>query len=240
MSDEIASLRQREKLRALLRDRGISLRKMSIDLGLNESYFQQFVTYGRPNFVEGRILRDAARYLNVSEDMLSPTLLSLQDSGSQGGFSTGDYRPTPQKRNTESALVVLPCYDLSQGFEASDDWRDEKYQTQHFALSRQMVQYITPAAPENLVMMHLHSDTMSPTLNQGDCIVLDCSYQSASEDGIYVILHENRMLIKRITIDPIRKQLTLSRDNPNYPAIREFDMVNVKVAGRVVWAGKRL
>lgn len=232
MYDEIASLRQREKFRTLLRDRGISLRKMSIDLNLNESYFQQFVAYGRPAFIEGNILRQAASYLNVSEESISSTSFSapelLSASPALASRKAGD-----------SALLLLPCYDLAQKL-GNENWRDEQYLTQHMAFSRQMLQHITPTSPEQLVLLKISNDTMAPTLTKDDYALLDCSYQLASEDGIYAILHELRLLVKRLTVDPIRKQITLSRDNPTYPSIREYSLVDIQVAGRILWVGKRI
>lgn len=239
MSDEIASIRQREKFRALLRDRGISLRRMSIDLGLNESYFQQFVAYGRPSFIEGRILQDAVRYLNVEESLLSPAALALQEPAA-GGFDMSDYRAAAGRRGNEGLVIVIPCYDLSQEIEGNSDWRDEQYQTRHMALSRQMLHEITDTPPENLVLLKVSSDTMAPTLARGDCALLDCSYTTASKDGIYALFHESHLLIKRIAIDPIRKQVRLSRDNTAYADIREYSLIDIRVAGRVIWAGKRL
>jgi phage repressor protein C with HTH and peptisase S24 domain len=239
MNDEIASLRQREKFKSLLRDRGISLRRMSIDLNLNESYFQQFVTYGRPSFIEGDILRQAAAYLGESEEALSASSGAMRDSAPTTEYDPSSYRTPAGRKAGDGSLVVLPCYNLAHKL-ADTNWRDEKFQTQHLAVSRQMLRLITTTAPEHLILLKIHNDAMAPTLSKGDYAILDCSHAVAGEDGIYAILHESNLLIKRLTIDPIRKQVTLSRDNTAYPSIREYSLIDIPVAGRVIWVGKKL
>lgn len=241
MSDEIASIRQREKFKTLLRDRGISLRRMSIDLGLNESYFQQFVTYGRPTFVEGKILAQACAYLGVDDALFTPSALMLQEPKfGDESFAISGHHSSTARRSNDSPLVVLPCYDLAQKFDGNGNWRDERFQAQHMTFSRQMLQFITNSHPEDLVLVRVGSDSMSPTLGKGDCAMIDCGRRRANEDGIYAIMHESHMLVKRVSIDPVRKQVTLSHDNPAYPAAREFSLVDIQVEGRVVWTAKKL
>ncbi|MCH2546475.1 MAG: S24 family peptidase [Alphaproteobacteria bacterium] len=231
MNTEIASIRQREKFKSLLRERGISLRRMSIDLGLNESYFQQFVTYGRPSYIEGNVLELAAQYLDISADVLAPAGLNEPER-------TTPYETSGYKHN-DGTIAVIPCYDLSVKL-AADDWRNEQYQTHHMTFSRQMLRSITPVLPDNLAMLVVANDAMSPLLQQGDNVLLDCTCTTATQDGIYAILHDSYMLIKRLTIDPVRKLVTLSPDNPAYPNTREYSIIDLPLAGRVIWAGKKL
>lgn len=239
MSD-ISSIRQREKFKSLLRERGISLRRMSLDLGLNESYFQQFVAYGRPGSVEGEVLRQAAAYLGVTERELAPPPPALHDSFTPSAYETSGYRGSnAHKPGTENDAVVLPCYDLAS-LPNGEDWRAEGNQGGHMVFSRQMLQYITSTPSDQLALLKIRGDTMAPTLQQGDCALIDCTRTIASEDGIYAIFHESRLLIRRVTVDPIRKQVTLSQDNAAYPAVREYSLVDIRAAGRIIWAGKRI
>lgn len=239
MNNDLSSIRQREKFKALLRDRGISLRRMSLDLGMNESYFQQFVTYGRPPFIDGAVLRQAAIYLDVPESELAAPPTKLQDSLAPAGYDLTGYRSSLQRPGTENDVVVLPYYDLSASY-TGEDWRAEENQAGHMAFSRQMLQGITSAPGGQLALLRVSGDAMTPTLTQGDYVLLDCGHRIASEDGIYVIAHESRLLIKRVSVDPIRRQVTLSCDNASYAASREYSLVDIRVAGRIIWVGKNL
>lgn len=238
MTDAIASIRQREKFRTLLRDRGISLRRISMDLGLNESYFQQFVTYGRPTFIEGDILLQASQYLGVEAEKLAPDAVGFHETG-LADYEASAYRGATGKRQSEGQLALVPCYDISQKIDVST-WHDDDKQVSYIAFSQQFLQLITPVSTEDLVALKVDNDAMAPTLDPGDYVLLDTSHHVVSEDGIYALTHESHLLIKRFTIDPIRKQVTLSCDNPAYPAIREYSLVDVHVAGRIIWASKKL
>jgi hypothetical protein len=239
MSDAIASMQQRDKFRVLLRERGVSLRRMSMDLGLNESYFQQFVTYGRPAFIEGDILRQACEYLGVDAGKLTPSHSGFHEPHPPSRYDATFYRGATGRRLPEGALTLLPCYDMAKRIDA-EIWRNQDKQVPCLAFSQQFLQLLTSANPESLAVLRIDNDAMAPTLGPGDYVLLDTSYTVASEDGIYALLHESHLLVKRFTIDPIRKQVTLSRDNSAYPATREYSLVDVRVAGRVIWVGKKL
>lgn len=239
MNEEQISIRQREKFRQLLRERKVSLRRMSMDLGLNESYFQQFVAYGRPMLVEGNILRQAAAYLGVSEQSLAPQGGGLREGRHPAAYDTAGYRGSITGRAAESSTVMLPIYDLGQAFTGAD-WRAEHHQAGQMPFSMPMLQAITAVAADQLALLKMHGDAMAPTLVQGDYVLLDSQQSLVAGDGIYAIFHESLLLLKRFSVDPVRKQVSMSCDNPAYPAVREYSMIDIPVAGRAVWVGKNL
>lgn len=238
MNEEQISIRQREKFRQLLRERNVSLRRMSMDLGLNESYFQQFVAYGRPMLVEGNILRQAAAYLGVSEQSLAPQG-GLREGRQGGAYDTAGYRGPVASRVSETHAVMIPIYDLGQAF-ADVDWRAEQHQAGRMPFSLPMLQSITSASADQLALLKVHGDAMAPTLVQGDYVLLDSQQSLVAGDGIYAIFHESQLLLKRFSVDPVRKQVIMSCDNPAYPAVREYSMIDIPVAGRALWVGKNL
>lgn len=238
MNEEQISIRQREKFRQLLRERNVSLRRMSMDLGLNESYFQQFVAYGRPMLVEGNILRQAAAYLGVSEQSLAPQG-GLREGRQGSVYDTAGYRGPVTSRATEAHVVMIPIYDLGQAF-ADADWRAEPHQAGRMPFSLPLLQSITSAAADQLALLKVHGDAMAPTLVQGDFVLLDSQQSLVAGDGIYAVFHESQLLLKRFSVDPVRKQVIMSCDNPAYPAVREYSMIDIPVAGRALWVGKNL
>lgn len=238
MNEEQISIRQREKFRQLLLDRKISMRRMSMDLGLNESYFQQFVTYGRPMLVEGNILRQAAAYLGVSEQSLTPQSSWLREPRPGVAYDTTGYRGSVN-RAAESNVVMIPIYDLGQAFESSG-WAAARHQAGRMPFSLPMLQSITSASADQLVLLKVHGDAMAPTLVQGDYVLLNSQQSLVAGDGIYAIFHESQLLLKRFSVDPVRKQVSMSCDNPAYPAVREYSMIDIPVAGRALWVGKNL
>ena len=48
------------------------------------------------------------------------------------------------------------------------------------------------------------------------------------------------VLVKRLHLDPVRREVTISCDNPNYPPLAPVNPADIDVAGRVIWVGRRL
>lgn len=95
---------------------------------------------------------------------------------------------------------------------------------------------------KNLAVISGKGNSMSPTINDGDLVLVDCGVRSANVDGIYVLSANNRIFIKTVRqrIDGV---FEISSDNPS---VKTVDVLNgdyeVIIYGRVVWVwnGKKL
>lgn len=96
----------------------------------------------------------------------------------------------------------------------------------------------TPA--NQLAAITMDGDSMAPTIGPGDSLVVDLTQWSPGGDGIYVLRHGGRLLVKRLAVDPLRQLVTLSSDNPNYAALAPVTMAELDLVGRVIWIGKRV
>lgn len=104
-------------------------------------------------------------------------------------------------------------------------------------------EYIKPlSAPKNLYFIHALGDSMTPTLNHGDIVLIDTGIKYAYVDGVYVLRAHQRLFIKRVRtrLDGAHE---ISSDNPN---VKTVDVLNgdheVEILGRVVWVwnGRRV
>jgi phage repressor protein C with HTH and peptisase S24 domain len=94
------------------------------------------------------------------------------------------------------------------------------------------------ADPRNLMLIEAIGDSMSPTLEDFDLLLVDLSEPHFRHDGIYVLRRENLLEVKRLQRRP-DGSLNIICDNPAYaPAIIASDSVHV--IGRVIWAAGRL
>jgi phage repressor protein C with HTH and peptisase S24 domain len=94
--------------------------------------------------------------------------------------------------------------------------------------------------PAKLSLIRVDGESMSPTLNHGDDIMVDNrAAAQAVRDGIHVIRLDDMLMVKRLAQGP-RGRLSVLSDNPNYPDWPDVDGATVTVIGRVVWAGRRL
>lgn len=92
----------------------------------------------------------------------------------------------------------------------------------------------------SLQAIEVEDDAMSPTLQRGDIVLIDRTVSQVQKDGVYALDAGGGTLVKRVAYNPIKKLLMITNDNPLYAPLGDAKPSDVKVAGRVVWAGKRL
>lgn len=112
------------------------------------------------------------------------------------------------------------------------------------ALSEQWVsRRLQPTSTEALRFIHAYGDSMSPTFEDGDVLLVDTGMRDPKAiDGVYVMAANDRVYIKRVRqrMDGI---VEISSDNPT---VKTVDVLNgdhsIDVLGRVVWCwnGRKL
>lgn len=94
----------------------------------------------------------------------------------------------------------------------------------------------------NLRFIHAIGDSMNPTFNDGDILLVDTGVKSITSDSVYVLDAHNRLFIKRVR-GRMDGTFEISSDNPS---VKTVDVLNgnnqVEIKGRVVWVwnGKRV
>ena len=87
----------------------------------------------------------------------------------------------------------------------------------------------------NLSIVTARGDSMEPTINNGDMLLVDMSNKVPRDSSIYIIRNNDTLWVKRIQTQPDGKLLLIS-DNKTYPPIQlnldEFD--DVEIVGKVV------
>lgn len=95
---------------------------------------------------------------------------------------------------------------------------------------------IRPTSLHALRFIHAYGDSMSPTFEDGDVLLVDTGRRSPSgADGVYVLATNSRLFIKRVTEQFDGKKIVTS-DNVNVKMVQELDGGNqIVVLGKVVW-----
>lgn len=80
-------------------------------------------------------------------------------------------------------------------------------------------------------------DSMHETISDGDMMLLDTSIREVQSDGVYVLVFNGLVKVKRIEIQ--RDRLLLKSDNPHYETeiVPAAESADLHIAGRVKWAG---
>ena len=114
----------------------------------------------------------------------------------------------------------------------------------HIALSEQWVaRRLQPTNVAALRFIHAYGDSMSPTFEDGDILLVDTGIKDPKViDGVYVMAANDRLYIKRVR-QRMDKALEISSDNPT---VKTVDVLNgdhaIDILGRVIWAwnGRKL
>ena len=88
------------------------------------------------------------------------------------------------------------------------------------------------AKPENVYMLQVEGDSMSPTLNSGDWALADTSQNYISSDGLYLIRMASGLAVKRIQSG--LNDITIKSDNPAYKDITA-SIGEVAILGKVIY-----
>jgi len=139
----------------------------------------------------------------------------------------------PQRGSERGDFTYPPRYDADgRGALRSEQVVD------YLAFKTEWVRTRLNADPRNLLLIEAVGDSMSPTLEESDLILVDLNEPRFRHDGIYVLRRENLLEVKRLQRRP-DDSLNIICDNPAYsPAVISGD--SVYVIGRVIWAAGRL
>src|SRR5260370_39726446 len=92
--------------------------------------------------------------------------------------------------------------------------------------------------PKSLMMIEAVSDSMAPTIDEGDLVVVDLRDPRFRHDGGYVLRASGGLPIKRMQRRRDGKLIIHNDNSAHEPAVVAADSVNV--VGHVIWIGGKL
>ena len=205
----------REELDRLIQQRRLGYSSISRMIGRNSSYIQQFIKRGSPRKLDDDDRRTLASFFGVDEQVLGGPPARMRDG-----------------------LIEIPVLnvDASAGFGAIAE--SETAHTR-FGFDERWLARLTRAKSASLSIIHVLGDSMEPTLSDGDEVLVDASDQgSRLRDGIYVLRADDALVVKRVTLKPGGRKITISSDNSAYPSWDDVDRSEIQVVGRVIWFGR--
>jgi phage repressor protein C with HTH and peptisase S24 domain len=209
----------RSVLERLCSERGEDFAGLSRMLGRNPAYIQQFVRRGVPKRLKEEERRKLARYFSISE-----SLLGGPEESESGAAGLVPIVRSPVRASAGPGAVV-----------------GEETGKPYFAFDERWLKMLTGSPPSKLSIIRVEGDSMSPTLNPGDDILVDLADSSGRlRDGIYVLRVDDALVVKRIALHPVRRRVTVQSDNPAYPDWPDCDLASINCIGRVIWTGRRL
>lgn len=209
----------RKALERLCAERGEDFAGLSRFLGKNPAYIQQYIRRGTPRRLGEAERRKLAHYFGVSEALF-------------GG---------PAEADAVSGGLVPVNRVLVRASAGPGALAGEEVDHPYFAFDERWLRALTASRADDLSIIRVEGDSMAPTLNDGDDILVDrAGCNEALRDGIYVLRVDDSLVVKRLAVHPLGRRVTVQSDNPAYPDWPDCGLEDVHCIGRVIWAGRRI
>ncbi|MDX3910727.1 MAG: S24 family peptidase [Sphingobium sp.] len=214
----------RHALDRLIAERRERYEALSRLIGRNPAYIQQYIKRGTPRKLDEADRRTLARYFGVDERLL-------------GGPEEGRAQVPVKKRSLPIVTVPRLSLGASAGVGSlDDDERASGAMAFDAAWLRDM-----GVKGDALSIIRVDGESMAPTLNDGDDIMVDGADGAARlRDGIYVLRLDDVLMVKRVAMGPKRGRFSVRSDNPHFPNWDDIDPGLVDIVGRVIWTGRRV
>ena len=210
----------REVLEKLCAERGVNFASLSRLVGRNDAYIQQYLRKGTPRQLKERERRTLARFFNIPETMLGGL---PEDSAAEFGELVPVMRAEVRASAGPGTLA-----DVEGG-------------RPYFAFDPKWLKRLTGSPAAKLSLIRVEGDSMAPTLNAGDDILVDLADgPDRLRDGIYVLRVDDALLVKRLAIHPVGRRVTVQSDNPAYGDLPDCGLDEITCIGRVIWAGRKI
>lgn len=204
----------RQRLEDLIRERGDDYFGMSKLLGRNAAYIQQFMKRGTPRKLDEDDRRTLARYFGVDESELGAP---------------------PPAHNIQMVPRMVLGASAGPGGLGEDGEPAGRFGFDSAWLRK------LGAKPDALSIIQVQGDSMMPTLQDGDDIMVDRKDTGGRlRDGVYVIRLDDTLMVKRLKVGAKKAQIEVISDNTSYPPIEISGVSRLEIVGRVVWAGRKV
>ena len=225
MSDPV-----RKRIRQLIGDNNLDMKSLSLALGKNHAYLQQYLERGIPKELNERSRMLLAEQLGVDEAELG---------GPQG---------TRPGREVAWTQEQIPEIDVHAGAGGGGFTALESHSANGMTFSREVVRdhwrlpdwllYSLNAKSGNLAAFPVQGDSMSPTLLDGDVVFVDTRIRQPSPPGLFVLADEfGGVIVKRLEVSsgPGDEDIMVrvGSDNPHHMT-KELRLDEISIVGRYV------
>lgn len=212
-----------------LKERNLDMKAVSLEIGKNHAYLQQFIERGVPAKLKEDVRSRLSEVLDISEQELGAPTQSIQPEDgvfkdridqidARAGLGGGGLSIT---ENTTSNGITFHREVVE------DYWR----------LPAAMMARLN-AQPNHIKAFPSQGDSMLPTIVDGDVVFADTRHRVPSPPGIYILADQfGGVIVKRLEVvsrpneDPVR--LRISSDNPKHLP-QELTLDEVQIIGRFV------
>lgn len=207
-----------ERLKALIKERSISLRELAGKIGVAHVTIYKWskgVTKPTDENIE-----QLAEFFGVT-----PAFLKY-------GEGADSYRQTLE---IGSEVISIPVLDVEG---SCGSWGSDASQVSLVQMLRVTRRWLRDHSIDSLSFGQLHiitarGDSMEPGIVRGDFLVIDCGQAGPPDDGVYALQYSGSVFVKRVQV-LTDGRLNLISDNPLYPPQTVELSEDVRIIGKCV------
>jgi phage repressor protein C with HTH and peptisase S24 domain len=221
------SVPMHERLRARIRQLGMSVAEVAREAGVNRSFVYDILR-GRSRVPNLDKLTRIAQVVKVEPEWLL----------SGKGRVEGD---DPITENYHHDFVAIQYAAARPSMGGGAIVADEERTGRDFHFRRAWIRDRLKAAPSMLRVMGVQGDSMTPTLKDGDVVLVDMNQRNPIPPGVFVLHDGMGLVAKRLEYVPMSEppRVRIISDNQQYSPY-ECTAEEVNIVGRVRWYGREM
>lgn len=143
------------------------------------------------------------------------------------------------KQMLHAEYVQVPHHNVQASAGGGSIISDESV-VDHLAFKREWITQSLGCQPDKICVIQVRGDSMTPTINDADLLLLDLRLLSQKSEGVYVIQLQGSLLVKRLRFK-MNGAVEVISDNPRYSTetLTNKEAEQLSVLGRVVWHGRK-
>ena len=138
-----------------------------------------------------------------------------------------------------NGAALIPVYAVSASAGSGAMVADYEEVTHSLAFPPDYLNKLTSSAAKNLAIINVVGESMQPTLRHDDIVMIDQSRKNLAYDGLFALLFDDMLHVKRVSRSEQRGFVKIISDNPLHPPL-EYPINDVTVVGRVLWRGGKM
>ena len=221
------SVPMHERLRARIRQLGMNVAEVAREAGVNRSFVYDILR-GRSQVPNLDKLTRIAQVVKVELEWL------LSGKGRVEGDD-----PITEDYHNDFVAIQYAAARPSMGGGAIVV--DEERTGRDFHFRRAWIRDRLKAAPSMMRVMGVQGDSMTPTLKDGDVVLVDMNQRSPVPPGVFVLHDGMGLVAKRLEYVPMSEppRVRIISDNQQYSPY-ECTAEEVNIVGRVRWYGREM
>jgi phage repressor protein C with HTH and peptisase S24 domain len=194
------------------------------------------------NYLQAKAIPNSDKSIMIAEatGVSIDWLLTGQGPRYRRPLVGGELPSTSPEALAAADVIFIPFFDVAASA-GGGAFVEEGAERSLVPLSKSWIQRSLGVSPRHLSMIRVMGDSMAPTLDSGDMVIVDESAKFADRivEGIFVLRIDGYLRVKRL--ERMKERIRVLSDNPAYrPEVYRLNQLQEEFAvlGRVVAAVK--